>query len=570
MGRHDVAQWWRFAGGSPLVRRLAGTSPVALLSALLVVVLVAWAGVAYLNSLSNGPSCAEQVPVRLAVAPVLAPAIEQIAKTAGDRQPCVSITVEARRSISVAANLVTPEAGQAPDAWLPESTFWLRRARSTGAFEVPERGTSVGSSPVVLALTEPVADRLGWPAKQVNWAALVGPDARDVAVGIPDPAEDSAGVAALLGMRALAAGEPEPAAAVTAAMRRIAPNTLTVTADAGAVLPTGAGVPERVDAFATTEQAVIRHNSLARANKLVAAYAGDGVPTLDLPYVVLPGARGPVREAATGFLDVLLSPSARATLVAQGFRTAGGFPPEGVPTDGRVRLDVRGPVAMPPEETLTELLNGWSGVRRSARILTVLDTSGSMAARVPDTNETRMSATIKAAQDGAGLLLDSSEIGLWVFSTRLDGDLDYREVLSVGPLREQREELVAGLGEVRVKPNGGTGLYDTALAAYREARQHWTPGRINLVLIMTDGQNEDADSIGRDQLLAELAKLQDPQRPLPILFIGLGSGVDRAELEGIAAATRGRVFLTKQPGGIRKIFFSALAGLSCLPPECRR
>ncbi|MGS2612921.1 substrate-binding and VWA domain-containing protein [Micromonospora sp. LZ34] len=568
MGRDGAVRWRRLVGGSPLVRRLAGASPVTLLSALLIVVLVAWAGVAYLNSVSNGVNCAERVPVRLAVAPVVAPAIEQIAKTAADRQPCVSIAVEARRSVSVAADLVTPEAGQAPDAWLPESTFWLRRARSAGAFEVPERGTPVGSSPVVLALAEPVADRLGWPAKQISWAALVGPDAQDVEVGIPDPAEDSTGVAALLGIRALAAGEPEPVAAVAAAMRRIAPNT--VTADAGAVLPTRAGLPERVDAVATTEQAVIRHNSLAGAKKLVTAYPGDAVPSLDLPYVVLPGARGPVREAATGFLDVLLSPSARATLAAQGFRTANGSAPEGASTDGRVRLDVRGPVALPPDETLTELLNGWSGVRRSARILTVLDISGSMAARVPDTGETRMSATIKAAQDGAGLLLDSSEIGLWVFSTRIDGDRDYREVLPVGPLREQRGELVARLGEVRVKPNGGTGLYDTALAAYREARQHWTPGRINLVLIMTDGQNEDVDSIRRDQLLAELAKLQDPRRPLPILFIGLGDDVDRAELEGIAAATRGRVFLAKQPGGIRKIFFSALADLSCLPPECRR
>lgn len=549
--------------------RLSGHSSVTLLSALLVVVLVGWAAVAYLTSVSNGPTCVERVSVRLAVAPVVAPAIEQIAKAAANRQPCDTITVEARGSLAVAANLATPGAGQTPDAWLPESTFWLRRARSTGAFEVPERGTSVASSPIVFALTEPVANRLGWPAKQVDWAALVGPQARDVEVSIPDPAAAPAGVAVLLGMRALAAGEPEPAAAVAAAMRRIAPNTLTVKADAGTVLPTEAGVPERVDAFATTEQAVIRHNWLG-AKKLVAAYPGDDVATLDLPYVVLPGTRGPVREAATRFLDVLLSPSARVTLASHGFRTAGGLPPGGVPTDGRVRLDVRGPVALPPDETLTELMNGWSGVRRSARILTVIDISGSMAAWVPETGETRMSATIKTAQEGAGLLLDSSEIGVWVFSTRLDGDRDYQEVLPVGPLREQRAEMVARLNEVRVKPNGGTGLYDTTLAAYREARQHWTPGRINLALIMTDGKNEDADSIGREELLAELAKLQDPRRPLPILFIGLGGDIDRAELEAIAAATRGKVYVTKQPGGIRKIFFSALADLSCLPPDCHR
>jgi Mg-chelatase subunit ChlD len=93
-----------------------------------------------------------------------------------------------------------------------------------------------------------------------------------------------------------------------------------------------------------------------------------------------------------------------------------------------------------------------------------------------------------------------------------------------------------------VKPRGGTGLYDTTLAAYRDARRHWTPGRINLVLVMTDGRNEDEESIGRSRLLAELAELQDPRRPLPIVFIGLGKDVDPDELETIAEVTGGQVF----------------------------
>ena len=37
---------------------------------------------------------------------------------------------------------------------------------------------------------------------------------------------------------------------------------------------------------------------------------------------------------------------------------------------------------------------------------------------------------------------------------------------------------------------GGTGLYDTTLAAYQEARRTWMPGRINIVLIATDGRND--------------------------------------------------------------------------------
>jgi hypothetical protein len=547
------------------VRYLARRSPVVLLSAALVLLLVGWAGVTWLRDDRSAPECAERVGLRVAVAPVVAPAVDRIARAAAGRQPCVSITVQARESAAVAGELAG--AADVADAWLPESTFWLRRARSGGAFEVPGQGTSVASTPVVLAVTEPAARRLGWPAKPLNWSALVGPTARAATVGLPDPAVDPVGVGALLGVRALAAREGAPAGTVAAVLRRLAGRTFSP--DGSVALPSGAGLPGRADAVATIEQAVLGHNALAGAGKLVAAYPEAAVPSLDLPYVVLPGARDAVRVAAAGFLSELLTLESRGVLSEYGFRTAAGFPPA-MPKDRRLRADEREPVPLPDEETVTEVLTGWSGVQRSARILTVLDISGSMSARVPGTDQTRLGATLQAAREGAGLLLDNSELGIWVFSTKVDGERDYREILPVGPLRAQRATLAARLAAVRVKAKGGTGLYDTTLAAYRDARRHWTPGRINLVLIMTDGQNEDADSIGREEFLAELAALQDPRRPLPIVFIGLGRDVDPGELTAIAKTTGGQVFRTEQPGGMRRIFFAALAKLSCLPPECRQ
>ncbi|MEH0938187.1 substrate-binding domain-containing protein, partial [Micromonospora psammae] len=451
--------------------------------------------------------------------------------------------------------------------WLPESTFWLRRARAAGAFEVPGQGTSVASTPVVLAVTEPVARRSGWPRRPPTWKSLIGPKATKVKVGLPDPAVDPAGVGALLGVRALAAGERDPGGAVAGTLRRLAGRTFSPGGTAAALPPSG-GLPGKAEAVATTEQAVLGHNALAGADKLVAAYPEVAVPSLDLPYVVLPAARDAVRDAAAGFLTDLLASASREVLTGYGFRTAAGYPPA-VPRDRRLSPDVREPVPLPGEETVTEALTGWSGVQRSARILTVLDISGSMAARVPG-GGTRLDATLAAAREGAGLLLDNSELGIWVFATKVDGDRDYREILPVRPLRAQRAAVAQRLAEVKVKPKGGTGLYDTTLAAYRDARRHWTPGRINLVLVMTDGRNEDTDSIGRGKFLTELKALQDPRRPLPVVFIGLGPDVDPDELNAIAKVTGGQVFRTAQPKGMRQIFFSALADLSCLPPECRR
>ncbi|WP_410814767.1 substrate-binding domain-containing protein [Micromonospora sp. 067-2] len=549
------------------VRSLPRRSPVVLLSAALVLLLTGWAAVAYIRADRGVPECAERVRLRVAAAPVIAPALDRIARASVGRQPCVSIVVQPRESAAVAGDLAN--AVDAADAWLPESTFWLRRARAGGAFEVPAEGTSVASSPVVLAVTEPTARRLGWPAKPVTWASLIGPKARPAPLGMPDPAVDPTGVAALLGVRALSAAEREPAAAMAGVLRRLAGVTFSAGDGAGA-LGIGGGLAGGTDGVVASEQAVLDHNALTGSNRLVAAYPEVGVPSLDLPYVVLPVARGYVRDAAAGFLANLLTVESRDALLGFGFRTAAGFPPA-IPADGRLRAEERRPVPLPSEETVTEVLNVWSGVQRSARILTVIDISGSMDARLPGTAETRLAATVKAAREGAGLLLDNSELGIWVFSTKVDGDRDYREILPVAPLRtQQRTRLADRLADVQVKAGGGTGLYDTTLAAYRNARQHWTPGRINLVLVMTDGRNEDDDSIGRSRFLAELAQLQDPRRPLPIVFIGLGRDVDPDELNAITKVTGGKVFRTQQPSGIRQIFFSALADLSCLPPECRR
>jgi hypothetical protein len=306
---------------------------------------------------------------------------------------------------------------------------------------------------------------------------------------------------------------------------------------------------------------------------LVAAYPAGAAPTLDFPYVVLPGAGKAELAGATAFLDALLAEPGRRVLLTSGFRAPdGSAPADPSPGPGgaaRVRTDAAPPVPMPDEAALVQVLSDWTGVHLSARILGVIDVSGSMAERVPG-GETRLAAAIRAAQEGVGLLLDTTEVGIWLFSTRLEGDRDHRVLVPPGPLGQIRGELVNQLGQVRVKPNGDTGLYDTTLAAYTEARRNWVPGRINIVLVTTDGRNDDAGSISRAQLLAGLKALHDPRRPLPILFIGIGGGIDPAELNEIADATGGRVFLSQEPSGIRQIFFAALSDLGCQPPSCRK
>jgi hypothetical protein len=538
------------------------------LAALLVVVLVAWGSVAGIGSLLHSSACGQPTMVEVAAAPAIAEAVAEAGRTV-KLTDCYQVDVLARDSGAMAEALANPPAGAQPDAWIPESTFWLRRARALGAFQAPASGTSVASSPVILALTEPEAAQQGWPGKPVPWSALLAPNAGAGPVGIPDPATDPIGVSALIGIRAIAGAGPTD----VAALRRISPYAVTRASDLYQKLPAAGATHDSLNAFVTSEQAFVRYNAHNQAAEpLVAAYPDQALPTLDFPYVVLPGATGTARTGATRFLAALLSTAAQSALGAEGFRAPDGRVLPGVLPDAGAKDQTVPAVPLPDDDALLDLLNTWTGVHLSAEILGLIDVSGSMADKLPGGTETKLTATLKAAEEGVGLLLDSTQVGVWVFATQLDGDRDYRVVRPYTALADGgRLALVGALSSIRVKPGGNTGLYDSVVAGYQAARRAWTPGRINVMLVATDGKNDDpTGGLNRAQAISALQKMQDPRRPLPILFIGLSGGIDPGELQAMAGATGGKVYVTKDPSGIRQIFFDALSSLACQPPACRR
>jgi hypothetical protein len=566
-GRGKSLSWLNFRG-RPV------PPPVIWLSAALVLVLIAWGSVVWINAALGSAQCDNRVVLEVAAAPAIAPTLGELADT-GAAGACAEVRVSARDSAGYAEILANPPPGTLPQVWVPESTFWLGRAQARGAFTVPAAGTSIANSPVVIALTEAAASNLGWPRKAVPWSDLLGTQSTTLPVGIPDPAADPIGVAALVGVQAATAGGPDAGPAESLVLRRLTRYVVPRASDLYLRLPEAGGGAGSLQAFLTSEQALMRHNSRGAATtSLVASYPGPTIPTLDFPYVVLPGAQKADVAAATTFLDRLLRPDAREALQKAGFRDPDGTPPamDGLdpsPSASRVSTEPITPVAMPTEDELVQVLSRWTGVQLSARILAVIDVSGSMNERT-STGQTRLSLMMQAGQEGVGLLLDTTELGIWVFSTRMDGDRDYQVLVPTGPLSEQRNRIVGALGGIKAKPDGDTGLYDTTLAAYQEGRRTWMPGRINIVLIATDGRNDDDNSIGRLQLIAELKKLADPRRPLPILFMGLGDGIDRSELNEIAGAVDGRVYVAQQPSDIRGIFFAALSDFGCQPPSCRK
>jgi Mg-chelatase subunit ChlD len=193
-------------------------------------------------------------------------------------------------------------------------------------------------------------------------------------------------------------------------------------------------------------------------------------------------------------------------------------------------------------------------------MLAVLDVSGSMLEKVPTAqNATRMQVTTEAARKGLSLFDDSWAVGLWIFSTLLDGDKDYQQLLPIGPLSAQRTQLLQSLATIAPKRTGDTGLYDTILAGYKVVQDGYDPGAVNTLMVMTDGQNDDKNGLTLDQLIAQLKNIADPKRPVNVILIGIGTAVGQGEMERITNSVGGGTFIAPDPAKIGEIFLKAVS-----------
>ncbi|WP_245931083.1 substrate-binding and VWA domain-containing protein [Actinokineospora auranticolor] len=530
---------------------------------LLALVVGGWFALDTLRNRETTASCEVEV-LRVVAAPDIAPVVEAVGKLSTDA--CHRIEVDAKPSSAAVESLAVTDASQAPDVWIPESSLWLRRAQERGAWPNDVSGSSIASSPVVLAMTEDLAKSLGWPDAAPTWAAALS---RDVAAGIADPTKDPIGLSALIGIRAATATAADPGAASTTAMRHLSPNTMPQASDLFTRLPGTSSTAGPINAFPASENSVLRYNAGNPPFGLVAAYADT--PSLDYPYAILPTVSDTLRPLADRFLDQLHKPETLSSMADAGFRAPDGSFAGTRAADNRTSTQALNSIPLPTPDEAVQVLTQWAGVNLSARMQILLDVSGSMAEPVPGTGMDRMALTIQAAEHGIGMFRPTTKFGLWLFATNLDGDKDYRELLPVRPVTEQLNSgAMQKLRDVHAIRGGATGLYDSVLAAYQSARTNWEPGRLNLVVVLTDGKNEDRDGITRDKLLEELGKLQDPKRPLPIVGMGIGPDVDTAELEAIARPTGGQVYSTPDPGKVGEIFYQALSKLLCPPQSCRK
>ncbi|WP_396659554.1 substrate-binding domain-containing protein [Microbacterium sp.] len=491
--------------------------------------------------------------LRITADPAVAPALEAVVgDLTGTRTDCPEVTIRAEDSAITAAALA---GGSSPDfdVWLPDSAMWP--AQAAGQAELAGTpaadlvvGAPVASTPIVFAATPSTATAL--QAEGVGFASLAE---RSVAAVLPDPATEAASSAALLALQTAVGGD---ARAFTALVLGLDAGVVPTAADALAA----ASAAESPTIAVTTEQAVLEHGDDA-ANALVPIQPADLKPAVGVPLVTLADAPEDTVSAADALAAAVRGASDR--LAEHGLRDANGAVPTPTATDA---ADSPAPDEPADGTDQAEVLRTWQVLTAPSRMLSLNDVSGSMF-QPATADMRRIDLFEKAAVRAIESMSPESSLATWVFSSRRIGGQDWQEVVPFGKLGdpEHKQRTIDTANALDTLVGGGTGLYDSVLAAVSYMRETYVPGEINLVLLNTDGINEEDDGLDLPGLLAELEKLRDPARPVAVIAIGYGPDTDQDVLEQIAAATDGAAYQALEPTDIGTVLVDATTQRGCRP-----
>ncbi|WP_225878476.1 substrate-binding and VWA domain-containing protein [Spongiactinospora rosea] len=585
------------AGGDgyrpPRRRTSAGRVLVPLAGSVALAVLLGVAAFVIVNredgkSAQGGQGCAGgESAVRVVAAPDIAPAVTAVAQkynAAGHSENgrCVRVAVQAQPAPSVANALAGSGATDGrtdADLWIPDSRMWLDLMRTRGA-KPPEAQGSIARSPVVLAASQDVVQGLRRTLGEPSWAQVAAaadvadPDglAKQVRVVTLDPRQNAAGLgAALAAAGVLRAGGKEDRliGALKQLSRSLAgsPESLLASLDVKS---------RRAPVGVATEQGVWNFNTRQKpASPVVPLYPREGTVSLDYP-LVYTATDAAVKGAAEKFAAELTGPAGQKVIRDHGFRTPDGKGGAALDEDAGFAAKAPKALAAPDAKAAASLTQSWSRLNLGTRLLALFDVSGTMALQVPGAGADRMRVISRIGTEGLRLFPPDSEIGVWEFSTHLDGQgTDYREMVPVGPLAEKvggvlRKDLLAGrLAEVRAQPTGDTGLNDTIAAAYEQMTEDYRADKINTILVLTDGAgNDDPDGgLSDEEIVRKLKEQYDPAKPVSILIIAFGPDAPkgRARMDAIASATGGELFIVKDVLQVRKIFVESMKRRICAP-----
>ncbi|MEH6792878.1 MAG: substrate-binding domain-containing protein [Rhodococcus sp. (in: high G+C Gram-positive bacteria)] len=496
-------------------------------------------------------------PAVLTVAadPDISGPVEQLAARFNDTAPvvrdhCVTVQVRATASDAVRTalnagidNWDVGALGARPGLWIPQSSGDVEAVTDRGTIDGTPR--PLASSPVVLAAPPAVADAL--TAAGASWADLVRLQRDPQALGLGEwgalrlalPIGSDTG-ATTLGVAAIAAGvRGDPATALTvdqvssreliSAVSELAltdtgasATSTSTTYDALAALENASGPDAPIHAVPVTQQQLASTDS----STLTAVEPQGPTPVADHPAVVLSGDETSTRAAAA-FVDFVRQPDGAQLLTDTGFGVGETVNPDVVAAPS-------GPVA----DALLAVLRNPVLPRRATVLLDVSESMGTT-----EGSATRLQNTVRALDEQFQRVPDATELGLWSFSEDLGNSLPFRVDVSTGPMTvpvgTTPRRAALSTTAATLTPATGSFTYASVLVAYLDAVAGYVPGRVNSVVLITDGP--DDSPLSTQDLLTDLTAAADPARPVAVNIVRIGDNSDASAFDDIAARTGGTV-----------------------------
>jgi Ca-activated chloride channel family protein len=506
--------------------------------------------------------------------------------------------------------------GPRPVVWSPAASAWgqvvNQKRIDSGQQAIVGTGDPFMVTPLVIAMPKPMADALGYPAKPIGWADVLSlakdpngwgavgrPEFGPFKLGKTNPNFSTSGLNALIAQTYAASGKTSGLSAedldkpevvsfgssVESAVVHYGDTTLTFLNNMYRADQRSSAL-SYVSAVAVEEKSVIDYNQgnpdgildpgeQPRPPKvpLVAIYPKEGTLFSDSPYFVLdaPWVSQKQKDAAKVFESFVKQPDNQQQVLSFHFRPGNTAVPIGDPIVAANGVDPNQPqtlLEVPRPRVLTALLDKWAAQRKKARVTLVLDVSGSMGDPADPKNPsagTKLDLAKQAIREAVGLFSPDDDISFVIFSTGLGPKADQKvlEVVPPGRVADVGERLrsaVAGLSPVNDTP-----LYDVTKQTYQTAVAQFDPTRINAVVLLTDGKNDDGAPDDDQKQLQDLLNVLragnegQASHAVRVFPIAYGADADADTLKAIADASSSAVYSAKDPTTISQVLNAVIS-----------
>lgn len=557
--------------------------------AVLLVLLLAWTLIPGAPSDTGAGDC---VPLEVSVSTEKDELLAELAesynisgRTFGHDDTCAQVTTTgftsgtAMQAIADGWPAGVVEGRPAPQVWLPSTSMWadLLRHRERGSLLAPGPPKSVTSSVLVIAMPERMARAVrqksetpGWQdildlaRDPGGWAAIGREELGPFVLGRDNPNFSSSGLATSVALYYAAARKdagltPEDLAVgeVTRYVHDVDTSVLRYGNEAtefmqGLYEEDRNGNTNRpfVSAVLIQEQLVYLYNKgaplgdlstrgPAPRQRMIAVHPSEGTVEFDHPYLTMASASIEQRAAAQDFHAFLLEDAQQQRFVDFGFRALSDrtrMTPQLAETVGGSARERQQLFELPEPAMLDAIQDAWDGTRKNARVLLVLDVSGSMKDPADERDallRSKLEVLKPAAKRGLELLGDKDQVGIWTFSNAVNKVLP---ISDVGAVRPELPGIIDNL-----TASGDTALYTTMRDAVTTLQNTVQHDRINAIVLLSDGKNHPEDPAGRAALLEHVAA-ENQETSVRVFTIPYGTDADTELLDTIAEVTKARYY----------------------------